>query len=546
MTPPTRALISWIGDMDLIEYAQNLTDKEKEALLEDIDIAQNKNQLKEKIQTPPFFTASPLKTILTEYGSQFKTLFLLTNRAASFLNGVHIPKNHHYKTFLKSSTQFSGNIQIVDLSKEIKTITNIQEVYPGTKSFFENNVRNHYNNVACNLTSGVGITTTILVLLASAYSDECSFFQTHKKDVALSELPESFSQLIRHERRIKSETIETTTLHGKSHEMKSVLHRATTFAEYPYPILILGPSGCGKTTLAQEIHKVSGRSGTFEMVNCGSLTPTLLESTLFGHVKGAFTGAEENKDGLFKRADRGTLFLDEIADCPLEMQTMLLHVLQPRDPRHPTQLSFRKMQAAEEEKSDVRIIAATNRPIEQLIREGKFREDLFYRLNALCITIPPLAQRKEDVAPIAENYISQINLQNKHIPGYQPKTLTKEAIERLKQHDWPGNVRELQHILQTSVVLMERLKEEINAEDIQFPHEITPDIPLSTLPDPREFSIEAIKDALEQRYISLALEKTNGQKTAASKLLGLKSPQHLDSRIQALNNRLKTPIKQNK
>ena len=546
MTPSPRALISWIGDMDLIEYAQSLTDKEKEALLEDIAITQNKNQLKEKIQTPPSSTASPLKTILTQHGSQFKTVFLLTNRAANFLNGSGIPKKQHYKTFLKASTQFSGDIQILDLSKEIKTITAIKEVYRSTKSFFENKIRNHYNNIACNLTSGVGITTTILVLLASAYTDECSFFQTHKKEVSLSELPESFSQLIRHERRIKSETIETTTLHGKSLEMQKVLHLATTFAEYPYPILILGPSGCGKTTLAQEIHNVSGRPGNFKMVNCGSLTPTLLESTLFGHVKGAFTGAGEDKDGLFKLADKGTLFLDEIADCPLEMQTMLLHVLQPSDPQHPTRLSFRKMQAADEENSDVRIIAATNRPIEQMIREGKFREDLFYRLNALCINIPPLAQRKEDVVPIAENYITQINLQNKHIPGYQPKTLTKEAIERLKQHEWPGNVRELQHILQTSVVLMNRSEEEINAEDIQFPHEIAPNIPLSTLPDPSEFSIEAIKDALEQRYISLALEKTNGQKTAASKLLGLKSPQHLDSRIQALNNRLKTPIKQNK
>ena len=207
-------------------------------------------------------------------------------------------------------------------------------------------------------------------------------------------------------------------------------------------ILIQGESGTGKELVARAIHTNSSRSErSFVTVNSGNLPPDLLESTLFGHVKGAFTGAVYPKKGMFDLADKGSIFFDEIGNVPLETQAKLLRVIQERD--------FMRLGGMETIKVDVRIIAATNVDLRQMMEEGKFREDLFYRLHVISIQLPPLRDRKDDIPLLVHHFLEKYGEENKK-GGLE---LTPEALDLLTEYDWPGNVRELENVIERAVVL---------------------------------------------------------------------------------------------
>ena len=229
---------------------------------------------------------------------------------------------------------------------------------------------------------------------------------------------------------------------GKSHVFHAMLEQIKLVSPTDSTVLILGENGTGKELVARNLHRLSNRSKqSFIKVNCAAFTPSLLESELFGHEKGAFTGANERRKGRFELADNGTLFLDEIAELPLESQSKLLRVLQERE--------FERVGGSTTLTVDIRIIAATNRDLWQMVEQGRFRIDLYYRLNVFPIRVPALKERKEDIPLLSVNLVQQLN---KRL-GKQLKGLSNKAINQLQAYDWPGNIRELQNVLEREAIL---------------------------------------------------------------------------------------------
>ncbi|HSL82102.1 MAG TPA: sigma-54 dependent transcriptional regulator, partial [Thermoanaerobaculia bacterium] len=229
---------------------------------------------------------------------------------------------------------------------------------------------------------------------------------------------------------------------GDHPSMRAALDRAEQVASSRATILLSGETGTGKSLLAETIHRLSGcAKGPFVEVACGALSETLLDSELFGHEKGAFTGAVSRHDGRFRRADGGTLFLDEIASCPPAMQVKLLRFLQTR--------RYERVGGKETLTADVRLVAATNRDLETEVAEGRFREDLYYRLNVVQIRLPPLRLRRSDVPALATAFLERFAAENRR----QIEGFSREALERLMLHSWPGNVRELEHAVEHAAVM---------------------------------------------------------------------------------------------
>ncbi len=287
---------------------------------------------------------------------------------------------------------------------------------------------------------------------------------------------------------------------GKSKSITEIKNVIKSIAPTDSTVLITGESGTGKEIVARMIHGLSKRGdNNFVSINCGALNPNLLESELFGHKKGSFTGAYTNKDGLFKVANKGTIFLDEIAEMDFAMQVKLLRVLQERE--------FSPIGSVNSISVDVRIIAATNKNIEEEVKNGKFRQDLFYRLNVLRIHLPPLRQRKADIKILFNYYVNYFAKKyNKHI-----ENIDEEVYSYLKLYSWPGNVRELINIVERIIV-------------INSTHKITvKDIPLNLPKNSVNFSESTIVplSQLEQMEIEKALLFTKGDKKKAALLLGI-------------------------
>ncbi len=299
---------------------------------------------------------------------------------------------------------------------------------------------------------------------------------------------------------------------GKSHDliyrsksMKEVVALAENVATVDTAVLILGESGTGKEVVANHIHKFSLRSGQrFVPVNCAAISSNLVESELFGYEKGAFTGAAARTRGKFEFADKGSLFLDEIGDLPLESQGKLLRALQEK--------KFHRVGGTEEIPVDVRIVCATNRDLEAMVHQKKFRQDLFYRINVFPIVIPPLRQRRDDIVPIAEYLMRTFPFGKDHL-------LTEGASQKLKEYPWPGNVRELANVLERCLILTRDAKR-ITADTLSFlqmaprdqrgPH-IRIRLPANGIPLQR----------VQMSLVKQALEAAGNNQTTAAKLLGL-------------------------
>lgn len=300
---------------------------------------------------------------------------------------------------------------------------------------------------------------------------------------------------------------------GRSRAMKKVFEKIKKVSQSSSTILIKGPSGTGKELVAQAIHRHSQLTeGPFISVNCGAIPADLLESELFGHEKGAFTGAMSSRKGRFEMAHQGSLFLDEIGDMPLLLQVKLLRVLQSR--------SIERVGGNQSIPVKVRIITATHRDLDQQVLEGNFREDLFYRLNVIPITLPPLSQRREDIPLLIGHFLSKFVSAD----GRNGLEFDAESLEILMSYDWPGNVRELENLIERMVIL--RGGNLIKARDLpsrlitQRARPVFPDMEHISLPE-QGIDLKNFLNEIEDSLISQALKKTNGNKNQASKLLSM-------------------------
>jgi DNA-binding NtrC family response regulator len=295
---------------------------------------------------------------------------------------------------------------------------------------------------------------------------------------------------------------------GRSEAMERLKKMVLKVAASDETVLIRGESGTGKELIARALHKNSPRAAqTFQVVNCAAINENLLESELFGHEKGSFTGAYAEKKGLFEVADKGTLFLDEIGELNIALQAKLLRALQEGE--------VQRVGATKVIKVNVRVLAATNRDLEQMAKEGKFREDLYYRLNVIPIQSPPLRARREDILPLAEHF-----LKRQTRGGQSVRRLSPTAAKLVQEYSWPGNVRQLESAVKRAVLLCEG--DEIEVEDLPF--EIRQEQSPGQTTDEFQFRLppEGISfEEVERSFIMQAMEKTDWNITRAAKLLGL-------------------------
>ena len=294
---------------------------------------------------------------------------------------------------------------------------------------------------------------------------------------------------------------------GESPQMKEVFRTIEKVARSNATILILGETGVGKELVAEALHRNSGRgNGPFVKMNCAALHENLLESELFGHERGAFTGADRQRIGRFELANEGTLLLDEIGSMLLSTQTKVLRVLQERE--------FERLGGSRTVKVDVRLVVATNANLEELITRGQFREDLYYRINVVNITVPPLRERKQDIVPLARHFINRFSAELKK----DLKGMTPSAVRALQRHTWPGNIRELENTIERSVLMCD--SDSISADDLNLHTQHSTNVTSLNLRLPPT-GIEL--EELEKQAILEALRINNWVQKEAAKFLGISS-----------------------
>jgi two-component system, NtrC family, response regulator AtoC len=337
--------------------------------------------------------------------------------------------------------------------------------------------------------------------------------------VRKAEERESLQREVRRLRSVVGESAGFEQVIGRSPAFREVLQLAARVAPYPTSVLITGESGTGKEAIARALHRASPRAeAPFVAVNCGAIPENLLESELFGHEKGAFTGADRAREGLFAEAHGGTIFLDEIGELPFALQVKLLRVLQER--------TVRPIGGGEEREVDVRVVAATSRDLVEEVTEGRFREDLFYRINVIHLHVPPLRTRPEDISLLAEHFLKR----HSEKLGIEAGPVGKSLVGVLARYTWPGNVRELENILERALILSggsvdeSHLPAHVRNAEPQFEVRIDGD----------DLSVKRRLPALERELIARALERTGGNRTRAAEILEL-STRALSYKVQEYN-----------
>lgn len=519
-----RTLVSWVGATDLASMANDVGGNVAE-------------QVGQAINRPLRASdgGGPLKTLLKH--EQFDQIWLL---------------NNYHESLQESFVEWLGFDAKFAEIEAIKSPTDYASIYVSVDKFlaqlFED-TKTRPTDLCVFLTPGTPAMAASWVLIGkSKYSP--TFFQAYKDDCNVEEIPFDISLHIRDVigktdsayelmRGANPEEFEGfTEIVGHSEAMKEVIGRAQLIAIRDVPVLLLGESGTGKTRIAESIHNASTRkSKKFATINCAAIPESLLESELFGHVKGAFTGADTDKAGLFETTDGGTLFLDEIGECPLEIQAKLLSVLQPITGKGASVRKLRRIGSDEEREFDVRVVAATNRNLVEQVNQNLFREDLFYRLAAITLRLPPIRERGDDIISIAETLLSQINTQfQDDNSDYIPKSLTGEAKDYLRSQRWPGNVRQVYNaLLQTAVFSIE---DEISSDDLaasltEIPGSKSVSILDHTVED--GFSLDDVVADVRRHYIKIGYEKAGRNASQAAKLLGYSTAQTLRNHIKELD-----------
>ena len=407
------------------------------------------------------------------------------------------------------------------------------------------------NDELCfHLSPGTPAMASIWILLGKSQYP-ATLFQTHRDKVWTTDIPfdittDVLPQILRGSDRLwqhlatksPQEVRGFESIIGESPAIRLATGRAQRAAIHDVPVLILGESGTGKEMFAEAIHLASHRRGNrFVAINCAAISRELLESELFGHVKGAFTGADKARDGAFAQADGGTLFLDEVGECDLAMQAKLLRALQPPHNRGPCCRVFRPVGAVKDVNADVRIVAATNRDLNEAIEQGHFREDLLYRLSTITLKLPSLRDREGDILLLAEALLKETNarFRQQNPEFHHNKWLSGEAKMFVQRFNWPGNVRELSNALTQAVVMSNDAT--IEAHDIaaaiaEFPGRRINNV--LDCPLGGSFCIERQLEDIQRRFIRRAMEESGGRVTKAAKLLGMRNYQTLAAQIERL------------
>ncbi len=364
------------------------------------------------------------------------------------------------------------------------------------------------------ITAYASVDTALEAMKAGAYDYFTKPFKVDEIRLKIRNALESIN--LKKENHTLREDIKTTlglsSMIGESSAMAEVFNMVRRVASTKANVLITGESGTGKELVARSIHyEVDGATTPFVAINCGAIPENLIESELFGHQKGSFTGAVADKEGLVEQAAGGTLFLDEITEMPQHLQVKLLRFIQERN--------FRRVGGTEDIPVDLRIIAASNKEIDEEVRGGRFREDLFYRLNVIGIRVPPLRERKEDIALLAGHFIRKFS----KIHGKDIKKISQEALKSLLAHDYPGNIRELENLIERAVTLEGSSTLTPAGLPVDFSQGMLSggaDSHSMKIPD-EGMDLEKTIEALEKAIISDALKKTGGVKKKAAELLGL-------------------------
>jgi two-component system response regulator PilR (NtrC family) len=374
------------------------------------------------------------------------------------------------------------------------------------------------------MTAHSSIETAVEAMKRGAYDFVAKPFATSEIKALVHKALEKRAIITENERlRAQVEKQKDANLLGRSDAMRKILELVSRIASTKSTVLITGESGTGKERIARAIHDLSDRKEKpFVVVNCGAIPETLIESELFGHDKGAFTGATRSTLGIFREAAGGTVLLDEVGELPPQLQVKLLRVLQER--------KVRPVGAANEESVDVRVIAATNRNVEDDVKSGKFRQDLYYRLNVIRIEVPPLRDRRLDIPELAEHFLRRASIEH----GKEIAQLSADALRALDAYPFPGNVRELENVIERAVALA--TSSIIGLGDL--PKEVSgaaarPSPSLADLPE-EGCNLDDVMSEVERRLILQALERSGGVRTSAAKLLGV-SNRSLRYRMQKLS-----------
>lgn len=371
---------------------------------------------------------------------------------------------------------------------------------------FVRKVRQDYPSIVCIMMTAFGsIETAIEAMKAGAYHYIVKPFNMDELALLVGRAFEH-AHLIQENKTLRKELrkeFTTDSMIGKSQIMQDLFELIKRVASAHANVLVMGESGSGKELVARAIHNLGPRkNGPFVPLNCTAIPEQLLESELFGHVKGSFTGAIADKKGIFEEAKGGTLFLDEIGDLSLHLQAKLLRVLQDKQIRPVGGLELKNI--------DVRLIAATHRDLKSMVSEGKFREDLFYRLNVIPVRVPALRERQQDIPILVDHFITKFSAEN----GSSVRSMSPEAMARLMAHSWPGNVRELENVIERAVVLARN--PQLSETDVVVSAQENGEKLLATL-----YEDHPTLDQLEERYIRLVLKYVDSKKDAAAKLLGI-------------------------
>ena len=517
-----RVLLSWIGHADLWAMADDLGETGQQLLAE----ANVKGKYGEK--------PGPLKTAVTN--GNFDSIHLLSNYAdvihkpfAKWLGGKPII----HPVELTSPIDYEGIFRCAN-----RVLTEVSK-----------RVQDQNSKLCILLSPGTPAMAVVWVLLGKSRYP-ATFYQTNRGKIDEARIPadlfaEVVPDLIRDRdiafqhlaARNPAEVEGFEQVVGSSSAIRLAVGRAQRAALRDVPILLLGESGSGKEVFATAIHKASYRRDLpFHAVNCAAIPKELLESELFGHVKGAFTSADKERVGLFAQANGGTLFLDEIGECDSALQAKLLRVLQPPLGQGPCHRVFRRVGDSKDQTSDVRIIAATNRNLQAEVKANKFREDLYYRLAVITLQLPPLRERKSDIPLLTESFLERINKDfETPEPGYKHKRISGSAMDFVKRYGWPGNVRQLYNALLQAAVMTD--DEVIDRQDITAAiGEAKDDRTLNVLEQPLGdgFELEEHLNSIRRHYLRRAMEEARGNKTRAAKLLAIDHYQTLDAQMKRL------------
>jgi DNA-binding NtrC family response regulator len=518
-----RLLVQWIGHSDLRAMAGTLNRRKREALLKEVGgeplAAGNSGPTKTLVSTQSFDEIR----LLSNYRSEWNKAFVgwLGGRA------IIVP------TDIEKPTDYVGIFRCADaeLSKIRKSCD-----WPITE-------------LCLHLSPGTPAMTAVWLLLGKTRYP-ATFYETFGGasweteipfDLTVDVLPEilrdpdTYLQHLSAERPRDIEGFEDIV--GESQAIRIAVGRAKRVAMRGASVLLLGESGTGKELFARAIHAASSRRDKpFQAINCAALTETLLEAELFGHAKGAFTGASQDRAGAFEAANGGTLFLDEVGECDPQTQAKLLRVLEPVKGAMSTIRQVRRIGENKEREVDVRVIAATNRNLVNAIDEGRFRSDLYYRLAVATIKLPPLRDRRSDVLEIADAILRQLNGQfHMDEPNYKHKSLSGGAKIFVKRHDWPGNVRQLRNVLTQAAVFAD--SESLSRGDIEAALAEMPALSgaaTNVLDRPLGdgFSVDDLLVMVHKHYLKRAMHEAKGVKVKAARLLGIRNYQTLAHRLE--------------